>query len=129
MTAANHTLAGIAVPRGMVWVDEYGWAPVERATGYSLTGALLVDESPSLGGRPITLVGDPDAGWITRGVLDQLYALASVLDATHPLVLADGRTFAVKFAPGAPIEAKPIGRPELPTAANPYYATLRLIEV
>lgn len=129
MTAANHTLAGIAVPRGMLWADEFDWVPVDRATTYSVTGALIVDVAARLAGRPITLAGEVDAGWLQLGVLRQLHALASLPDATHALELADGRTFTVMFAPDAPIEAKPIGRPELPSAANPYYATLRLIEV
>lgn len=125
----HHTLGSIAVPRGMVWVDEFDWVPVERAVTYSLTGALLVDVAPRLAGRPITLAGEVDAGWLGRGVAAQLYALASATDATYALTLADGRTFTVMFAPDSPFEAKPVGRPELPTATNPYYATLRLIEV
>lgn len=129
MTAANHTLAGIAVPRGMLWADEFDWVPVDRSTTYSVTGALIVDVAARLAGRPITLAGEVDAGWVQLGVLRQLHALASLPDATHTLELADGRTYTVMFAPDTPIEAKPIGRPELPSAANPYYATLRLIEV
>jgi hypothetical protein len=129
MTAANHILAGIAVPRGMLWADEFDWVPVDRATTYSVTGALIVDVAARLAGRPITLAGEVDAGWLQLGVLRQLHALAGLPDATHTLELADGRTFTVMFAPDTPIEAKPIGRPELPSAANPYYATLRLIEV
>ena len=125
----HHTLGSIAVPRGMVWVDEFDWVPVERAMTYSVTGALLIDEAPRSAGRPITLVGEVDAGWVGRGVVVQLHALASATDATYTLTLADGRTFTVKFAPESPFEAKPVGRPELPTATNPYYATLRLIEV
>ena len=125
----HHTLGSVAVPRGMVWVDEFDWVPVERAVTYSLTGALLVDVAPRLAGRPITLAGEVDAGWLGRGVVAQLYALAGSTSAAHTLTLADGRTFTVMFAPDTPIEAKPIGRPELPSAANPYYATLRLIEV
>ena len=125
----HHTLGSIAVPRGMVWVDEFDWVPVERAVAYSLAGALLVDVAPRLAGRPITLAGEVDAGWLGRSVVAQLYALASATDATYTLTLADGRAFTVMFAPDSPFEAKPVGRPELPTATNPYYATLRLIEV
>ena len=40
------------------------------------------------------------------------------------------RVFSVIFAPGAkPIEAKPMGRPELSTEPNPYVATVRLVTV
>ena len=125
----HHTLGSIAVPRGMVWVDEFDWVPVERAVTYSLTGALLVDVAPRLAGRPITLAGEVDAGWLGRGVVAQLYALAGSTSATHTLTLADGRTFTTMFAPGQPITARPVARPELPTATHPYVATVRLIEV
>ena len=91
----HHTLGSIAVPRGMVWVDEFDWVPVERAMTYSVTGALLIDEAPRNAGRPITLVGEVDAGWVGRGVVVQLHALASATDATYTLTLADGRSFAV----------------------------------
>ena len=123
----HHTLGSIAVPRGMVWVDEFDWVPVERAVTYSLTGALLVDVAPRLAGRPITLAGEVDAGWLGRGVVAQLYALAGSTSATHTLTLADGRAFAVRFADGNPIEAEPITRAELPQADLPYVVTLRLI--
>ena len=125
----HHTLGSVAVPRGMVWVDEFDWVPVERAVTYSLTGALLVDVAPRLAGRPITLAGEVDAGWLGRGVVAQLYALASATSATYTLTLADGRTFTTMFAPGQPITARPVARPELPTATHPYVATVRLIEV
>ena len=70
-------IGSIAVPRGMVWVDEFDWVPVERAVAYSLTGALLVDVAPRLAGRPITLAGEVDAGWLGRSVVAQLHALAA----------------------------------------------------
>lgn len=129
MSTTHHTLATIQIPRGLVWVDEYDWTPAETATEYSITGALLVDAGTRLAGRPITLQADTDAGWMPRSTLLQLQALAATPGATHALTLADGRTFATMFAPGQPITARPVARPELPTATHPYVATVRLIEV
>ena len=129
MSAATHTLGGIALPRGMVWADEHDWLPVEKTTEYSTTGALLVDAGVRLAGRPITLRAETDAGWIRRDTLASLRALAASPLAAHTLTLADGRTFSVQFAPGDAITARPIGRPELPADDNPYVATVRLIEV
>lgn len=129
MPTTHHTLGSITVPRGMVWADEFDWHAVEKNTEYSLTGALLVDVATRQAGRAITLQGSESAGWVTRGVLQQLYALAAQPGAVHVLQLADGRTFDVQFAPGTPIEARPIARPELPLSTHPYAATLRLIEV
>ena len=125
-----HTLAGLPIPRGMVWSDEFGWSRVEKSLEYSLTGAALIDAGVRLAGRPITLQGEVEAGWIQRGALTALQALAEG-DATgeHALVLADGRTFTVQFAPGLAVEGKPLARPELPVEHYPYIATVRLITV
>jgi len=128
--STHHTLGAIQIPRGLVWADEFAWHPVLREAEYSITGALLLDASTRLAGRPITLQGSEDAGWLTRTTLLALYALAENASATHALTLADGRTYTVTFAAGdTPIEAAPLARPELPPAAWPYIATIRLIEV
>ncbi len=129
MSTTHHTLGSLIIPRGMVWVDEFDWHAVEKATDYGLTGKLLIDIAVRQAGRSITLQGVDDAGWIQRSVLQQLYTLAADPGATYALQLADARTFNVQFAPGNPIEARPVGRPELPRAAHPYAATVRLIEV
>lgn len=122
-----HTLGPVQIPRGMVWVDEFNWSAVEKSVGYGLTGSLLVDVGVKQAGRPITLQGEGDAGWIRREVLQALQGLADVPDGTYLLTLADGREFHVQFAPN-PIEATPLGRPELPSAQHPFVATVRLIE-
>ncbi|MGQ3054771.1 MAG: hypothetical protein ACT6S0_23535 [Roseateles sp.] len=130
-TSTFHTLGDLQLPRGMVWDDEFAWSEVQKSAEYSVTGALLVDAAVKQAGRPITLRGDSDAGWIHRSVLEALRALAAS-DAVgeHELTLADGRTFNVQFAPvEKPIEAEPVARPELPPDAYPYVATVRLIEV
>jgi hypothetical protein len=129
MATKYHTLGAIQIPRGMVWVDEFAWQPVEKSAEYSITGALLIDSGVRLAGRTITLQADTDAGWITRATLLALQALAVTPEGVHTLTLADARTFTVQFAPGECITATPIARPELPSSSHPYVATLRLIEV
>lgn len=129
-TTTFHTLGALQLPRGMVWVDEFSWGSVEKSAEYSVTGALLIDAAVRQSGRPITLRGDANAGWIRRSALEALRALASADPVgEHLLTLADGRAFTVQFAPGEPIEASPVSRPELPPDTHPYVATLRLIEV
>lgn len=125
-----HTLAGLQIPRGMVWADEFAWSRVDKSLEYSLTGAALIDAGVRLAGRPISLQGEVDAGWIKRGALTALQVLADTdPTAEHALVLADGRAFTVQFAPGLPVEGKPVARPELPVENYPYAATVRLITV
>lgn len=125
----HHTLDAINLPRGMVWVDEFDWLPVEASTEYSITGAMVVQVAERQAGRTITLQGEENAGWIRRDVLLAVRALAATPGEVLALTLADGRVFSVMFAPGNPIAARPIARPELPPDAHPYVATVRLIEV
>ena len=130
MARHTHTFAGIQLPSGMVWEDEFGWDKVQRSASYSVTGSLILDVGVKKAGRPITLTAEADAGWIRRGTLQALYDMVEGDPAArHILTLADGRRFTVTFAPdGNPVVATPIGRPELPPAEWPYYITLRLIE-
>lgn len=123
----THTLATIDLPRSLLWVDEFDWSAPVRAHEYSITGALIVDQAVRQAGRPITLQGVDDHGWMRRDVLQQLWALADAAGGPMPLVLADGRTFSVRFAPDSPLQAEQIARAELPPADYPYIVTLRLV--
>lgn len=125
----THTLGAVDVPRTLVWVEEFDWTAPVSAHEYSITGALIVDVGVRLAGRPITLQGVADHGWIRRGALQALYALVNSTTGTLPLVLADGRSFTVRFAPESPISATPVARAELPPDNLPYSVTLRLIAV
>jgi hypothetical protein len=128
-TYNHHLLDALQLPRGMVWADEFDWQPVEAATEYATDGALVMDVAVRQAGRPISLRADDDAGWMRRDTLQSLQALASAPGAVYVLRLADGRSFDVVFAPGDPIRARPIARPELPQAAHPYVVEIQLITV
>ena len=69
------------------WVDEFAWSPVEQATAYSTTGALLVDVAVKQSGQPITLEGTDTNAWITRALCDTLKAWAALPGAQFDLVL------------------------------------------
>lgn len=126
---AGHLLAGVELPRGMLWVDEFAWSAVQKGVDRSITGAQIIDVSAKLEGRPITLQGTESQGWISRATLLAVQTLANNPEGEYDLVLADGRSFRVQFAPDTPLEAQPISRPELPATTHPYVATLRLITV
>ncbi len=123
----THTLAAIDLPRSLLWVDEFDWSAPLRAHEYSITGALIVDQAVRQAGRPITLQGVADHGWVRRDALQQLHALANTAGGPLPLTLADGRTFSVRFAPDDPIRAEQVSRAELPPAHYPYIVTVRLV--
>lgn len=71
----------------LIWSDEFGWNPVVQATGYSTTGALLIDTGTRQAGRPITLDGVQSQAWITRATCDALKAWAALPGAELELVL------------------------------------------
>ena len=129
---ANHVLQGVEINAGCMWVDEFDWSPVESASEYGITGALIVDVAARQNGRPITLEAYDEKGWLgmTRDNLKSLYALAAVPGATYSLTLADGQEFTVMFRPGqAPISARPLAGRENPPDSWPYIITLNLVEV
>ena len=129
MVITKHILDGIVIPAGLIWVDEYNWVAPMRAHEYSITGALIVDECIRKAGRPITLQGTNDHGWVERSVVDALWQLANsdAVAATHELTLVDGRSYTVRFATEDPVSAEPIVRAELPADSLPYIVTLRLV--
>ena len=126
---ADHTLATVALPADMIWVDEFNWSPVQRAQEYSIGGALIIDVAERLAGRPITLKGEADAGWMHRTALLALYALAAdPAVASRTLTLGDGRIFTVAFDDD-PIEAEPVIDYSITGGDDWYVVTLKLIEV
>lgn len=126
---AEHLLHNLPLPADMVWTDEFTWPTVVKSTEYTLTGALVVDSAQRLAGRPITLAGADDYGWITRATVDALRTLASALPGQYVLTLADTRSFTVVFAPEDPITAQPIVPIADPGADWWYVTTVKLIEV
>ncbi|MEG0051639.1 MAG: hypothetical protein RR715_00105 [Comamonas sp.] len=78
------------------WTDEYDWSPVDQATAYSTTGALLVDVALKKAGQPITLVGADTAAWISRALCENLQAWARLPGIQLDLVLR-GATHKVMF--------------------------------
>lgn len=119
----------LALPRGMVWADEFDWSPVAAERRWGTNGAQHLHIGVRQAGRPVTLRGDSNAGWIRRAALQALQALAAAPGQPYTLTLADGRALRVLFAPDDPIAAQPIGRPELPDDDTWYSATVRLIEL
>lgn len=94
------TLGGIDLPGDLAWTDEFDWCPVARESAYSLTGALIINESVKLSGRPITLEAKQmDTGWVwvTRDTATLIRALAATPGWTGTLTLADNRSFTVAF--------------------------------
>jgi hypothetical protein len=89
------TLGSIALCDGLRWADEYTWTPVAQSVTYSLSGALIREESTRLAGRPLTLEGGRTWAWLPRADLDTLRTALLTAGATWTLTLHDGRSFTV----------------------------------
>jgi hypothetical protein len=120
----------LALPDDLLWSDEHAWTAAIAAVSYSLTGALIVETADRQKGRPITLAGSTDMGWITRATLNTLHGWASVSGRHFELTLADGRLFTVAFRHHeTPIEAEPVTGFAARNDGDFYRATLRFMEV
>ena len=122
----------ITLPADLHWADEYAWLPTAQQSDVAFDGALIVQESAQLAGRPITLEGGPSFAWIDRATLESLRAIAATpRDTPMVLTLLDGRAFNVLFKHGATpaVDARPI-IDIVPSADGDAYAlTLRLLQV
>lgn len=127
MTTLVHEGTTIHLPLDMLWVDEFEWDAVEQSKQYTVTGSLIVESGAKLAGRPITLAGDEQGGWLPRATLLSLMATAGVAGRQYTLTLR-GVEYTVMFDT-PPITASPVWGVSDPDAADHYVATLKFIEV
>jgi hypothetical protein len=123
------TLDALTLPDDLLWTDEYGdWSAIAQETGYTLGGALVIQEGTRLAGRPITLRGAETHGWATRAQVEALRAVAEAADAGPlTLTLPDGREFSVKFRRPA-FTATPIIPYNAHEPGDYYALTVNLME-
>lgn len=125
------TLAGLSLPEGLVWTDEFGHDPLAASTRRTVAGREVRQHGRKLAGRPVTLAGG-DA-WLTRTELLALRELAEA-DPETPLslTLEDGRTLAVYFrhegsASEPALSATPLADYADPGPGDYYTPVLRLV--
>jgi len=131
------TSGTINLPGDLVWQDKYKWSPVNTAASVTLGGALIVEKSTQLAGRPITLGGISNSAFVTAAQLDELRA-AEIAQGDTPMTLTlhDGSSFTVLFY-GTGNQPAIDGTQVYPRAgansterdALPHWLTLRFIEV
>lgn len=103
-----HDATTLTLPDRLVWSDEFSWSPVEQATEWSTTGALLVDVGTKLGGRPITLEGVESEAWISRELAASLRAWAQVPGRVMTLTLRGVERSVIFDHARAAMEATPL---------------------
>ena len=121
------TLGTLALPE-LIWTDEFAWSAVVRSQEYAVDGSQIIDIGVRQAGRPITLAGSQDGGWISRADLLLLEALANQPTSVFTLTMADGRQFSVAFT-GDGVMADPVVAFSDPDGATWYVPVLKLIEV
>jgi len=119
----------ITLPNDLQWIDEYTWQAVEQSTDRGLTGALIVDVGTRIAGRPITLQGQQDMGWVLRSTLDALRSLAQLPGQEMTLTNAEVTVFDVVFAHPDAIDAAPVYFVSPAVAARPYVVTLKFLTI
>lgn len=123
----------LELPEDLIWTDELTWSAVAQSKERGIWGTLIVDAMARNGGRPITLVGDGDSAWITRGTLLTLNAWARIPGQRFTLQLL-GQTFTVIFDHGTDEETRAMAMSAVIEYSDPeetdYYCslTLRFIE-
>lgn len=131
-------LGSLILPDDLIWTDEFDWSPVGQQITVTSGGSLVVEETAMQAGRPITLEGGPDRGWMDRATLSQLQTLAAAPAASYTLTLNDGRQFNVAFrrqqvsslpGGGAPIKAQPVVDYSHVDDSDRYIVSLYLITV
>lgn len=129
------TLDGITLDGSLIWSDEHDWDPIAQIVTPTLAGAVIVEESLRNGaGRPITLKGGEDYGWLSYAQLSALRARRTP-GREMTLALHDGRSLQVtwNYRDGPCLEAAPLPQ-FLTTAAYPPNAlfnrvVIRLMQV
>ncbi len=119
---------GIALPPGLLWIDEFSAHSVAQTVKRALDGSLVVFYGGIQSGTQITLTSEPDAGWFTRAQVEAIELRARSPGAMYPLTLR-GQSWLVMFrhheAPA--FEATPlISRPN-PAPGDFYLGTLKLM--
>jgi hypothetical protein len=106
------TLEELTLPNDLLWSDEFEWSQVVAVNGYTLTGALVIEQGVRLAGRPFTLTAEQDMAWVTRAVVQKLKDWAGYSGRKFKLIFeypTDNRQFLVTFShDSTPVTSRPV---------------------
>lgn len=120
----------LALSDDLFWSDQYAWAPVEQTVDRSITGALIIQASARVGGRPITLQADDEtSAWMPLSAVQQIMTWAAT-PLQQMTLTVNGAAHTVIFRhQDGPIEAKPVVFYNDQQSDDNYIATLRFMEI
>lgn len=131
MATLTHDTTVIQLSDDLLWSDEFEWNPIEQSATRTVTGALIVEVSTMIGGRPITLAPpDDDAAWTKYEDVIKLNQLAAVPGLEMTLVFR-GLTFNVMFRhqDKQPVLATAVLHYQEHEPNDPFLVTLKLMEI
>lgn len=124
-------IAGITLDHDMYWEDEfkssYGTGTADRAIG----GTMVIQQSPLVGARLMTLSGNENMGWQKRSTVISLTELATVRTylATPFTVTINGTNYTCLFrfeGDEPPMDFTIVAPAWEPTADTWYWGTIRM---
>lgn len=124
------TLSGVQLSSHMLWSDRYSHRSVLQTGVRTLGGNHRTFSHQIQGGRPITLQGDGESGWLTFAQVQQLIAMADIPGAIYSLNYFD-EVYSVVFRHEEPpaFEASPIVYRAVPLNTDYFFAVLKLITI
>ncbi len=137
MAGVTFNLGGTDLNNAMLWPDRFAFQEVAQTVSRTLAGQVVTFVQGLSKGRPITLIANEQRGWLTKGQVDAVQAMAQTVGGVFTLQV-DTETFQVQFRHEEPpaFEASPLV-PDLaitagtfPDPAITYFtATIKLMEV
>lgn len=113
----------------LLWVDEFDFSPLAADARWSMDGVLIVDEVLRTTGRPITLQGGEQYGWVTRATVEQLEAWRALPEQAFTLTYRGvAHTVLMDHARGA-VSVRPYVERISYLAGDFYIPTLRFLKV
>lgn len=130
MNTLTYGVTTLTLPEDLLWVDEFAWRRVEQRRSFSITGAQILESAAAQAGRPISLEGGDDYGWIDRDDLLTLDAWRQLPGQVFGLVVRGeaSRNVVFNHEAGA-IEAVPVVDYSDVDPGDHYRLKLRFLQV
>lgn len=130
MNSLSDGTTTVVLDDDLYWSDEGSWQPVAQAVNRTITGALDIQVTALVGGRPITLEPEDDSsGWMHRAAVAQLLEMAQVPGQQLTLTFR-GSTYNVLFRhQDTPLDYRPVVHYNTAEASDYMLCTIRLMEI
>jgi hypothetical protein len=129
ITLADGT-ATLTLNPDLRWADENDWHPVEQTVDRSITGALIVQSSARLNGRPITLESGTNSDCVSLAVAEALQAYADQAIFTLTLTIRGvARSVAFRHHDAPAFSATPLAMSPDGHPCPLWRITLKLMEI